>query len=810
MINEKLDVKFGFTDRIQVYLRIFNFAVFQLLSIRLVAICLEYVDERLFVYGLSCVLLFAILAWWKFDFVFICFICFVPFIGGIQTIGVMEHAPIQSFLFAILYNVWIIKKIVVIKKADLESNNVSMLVDTLISITIISMMLALSRYPIDFIFYRLRFASVSGQIDPFYFIEATYTFLQGLFFYRLFVNRFSNSNGKKIISTIVYSHAIIIILFALIQEFLHIPNLVNKIFIYSPLHNIHSFGSYLSTLFFIICGYCIIKKQKLKALKIIVCIISFCLIMLSGSNGALIAIILTGILFLSRMITRKYFIIICLATLGGIFLINVFSDLYVERRDSVHNRYARSLVYDNAKKAMKSRIALWERAFEIIKRYPVQGIGLSSFYRKSLEYHPEDNRQYKGWKENTHNYYLQIASELGLTGLLLFILICYFSIQESIKAEKKQKEDIPLIWGIICGVVAYLITLFIDHSLILSTQQFLFYFVISALYFYSRKNTDQMKAITVNCIVIICVFLISGMIAHAKSNDFRVSSYGFYPEQNFEALKQTEGLRNDTMKWTMKKSMLRFDKNIRNINFKMYISPHLFVLREKGQENIVANGDFQEGTQKWFVNRKNKIAFSSDGMNDNCMKAPTKKARQSRIWSDSFSLNAGRYYKVALWMRTEKSSRTKTRFSLSNGKKEIWVQNKNNDVYFNIGTRWQKLEFIFLCPENSGKWIFRIFSKDEIKDNAFFYDEITVTEMEQVTEEPIVVYLKINDRPSDKFEFTKSGIQDISYQIEENRNKGTELFIETSKTFNPYLLGMTGNIRMHRPQGVLIADISAL
>jgi len=59
------------------------------------------------------------------------------------------------------------------------------------------------------------------------------------------------------------------------------------------------------------------------------------------------------------------------------------------------------------------RLVVWEKAETLFKENPVFGIGLEGFVFETVGFR----------LHNTHNYYLQLAAEQGLVGLLLFVLI---------------------------------------------------------------------------------------------------------------------------------------------------------------------------------------------------------------------------------------------------------------------------------------------------------------------------------------------------------------------------------------------------
>ena len=80
-----------------------------------------------------------------------------------------------------------------------------------------------------------------------------------------------------------------------------------------------------------------------------------------------------------------------------------------------------------------------------------------------------------------HNYYLQLGADLGIPALLLFLGIIFYAYRAGLEILRQKDESGYVIKGLIFGLSAYLITMLTSHPLLLSNQQFLFWFVIAAI-----------------------------------------------------------------------------------------------------------------------------------------------------------------------------------------------------------------------------------------------------------------------------------------------------------------------------------------
>jgi putative inorganic carbon (HCO3(-)) transporter len=98
------------------------------------------------------------------------------------------------------------------------------------------------------------------------------------------------------------------------------------------------------------------------------------------------------------------------------------------------------------------RLVALERSIEVIKKYPLTGIG---YGKKTFSiYHPE-----VGEVLHAHNIFLNTAIETGIPGLLIFVLLLFIVLKDFIKglrhAEHPQKKII--LTGIFASCIGFLI-----------------------------------------------------------------------------------------------------------------------------------------------------------------------------------------------------------------------------------------------------------------------------------------------------------------------------------------------------------------
>lgn len=112
------------------------------------------------------------------------------------------------------------------------------------------------------------------------------------------------------------------------------------------------------------------------------------------------------------------------------------------------------------------RAAIWKYTIPMIKDHPLLGSGIGSFKYNSLRYQAKffdqgDNRVIYpyGVADKAHNEYLQLAAELGIIGLIIFIWLMFAYFYYGLKILKREKERYKqgVIIGLMGSVMAFLI-----------------------------------------------------------------------------------------------------------------------------------------------------------------------------------------------------------------------------------------------------------------------------------------------------------------------------------------------------------------
>ncbi|MBN1547835.1 MAG: O-antigen ligase family protein [Syntrophaceae bacterium] len=468
-----------------VFFRYGLFMAFFLLSLRFVAVYLYHLPWVLTVLGIFGVLMLGLISWVRLRWVLIAFLVGIPLVSGLQAAGFIIPAPLLSFSFAAIYIAWFLRRVLWTKESLEPLSVIGEMADILAALVIISLVMSFQPYPVDFVLRRIGALSILGQGDLFWSIDASYVLLQGLFFYRILEIEMNGQKFRETVVSILYGQAAIIVLFSSLHLFFHIPDTFHygTYGIFSPFGDAHSYGSYLVFLLFFFLS--LIRtgngRQKTMASILACCLVVF--IAFSGSRMTWITVALIGVPFLLYVLGKWGRIVLVSGIVVPLILINLFPGALQRSDNGYLTRLSTVLVFKgyitrDLDENLSGRLLWWSRARNILAEEPATGIGIGAFYRVSPLYNSQ--LSHSRTQENAHNYYVQLATELGIPALLLFMGVLIFTFKAGFRAlARSDSTGTGVVAGLLVGLGAYLFTLFTNHSLILSNQQFLFWSIIA-------------------------------------------------------------------------------------------------------------------------------------------------------------------------------------------------------------------------------------------------------------------------------------------------------------------------------------------
>ncbi len=203
----------------------------------------------------------------------------------------------------------------------------------------------------------------------------------------------------------------------------------------------------------------IIKNEELKrrvAIYLLSTLLIFFALILTRSIGAWLSLIIILMPFSYFMIKniqdkrlRKIFLV------GMAFLISlslIFLSFVIIKRSKDRN------LPNYFPLSVKQRTENWDSSVNIIKDFPVTGVGIGNFGIIYPKYKLPDANETK----YAHNNYLQLAAEAGLLGLLILLWIIFELYKISYKYLKQNRDYISL--GLLASASAFLIHSLIDFD----------------------------------------------------------------------------------------------------------------------------------------------------------------------------------------------------------------------------------------------------------------------------------------------------------------------------------------------------------
>ena len=425
-----------------------------------------------------------VITWRKLDWAISGFVAFLPLISGLQIHSFLREKPIFELMFACVFVAWFTRRIIISRIPITKVSPISDIVDLLAGVVIVSAAAVSSQYPPDLVLYTLSSVPLYSQIDPLWCLNAAFILLTGFFFYRLLELEFAADQLISIAIVIFILHALTIISFSFFQWIYKTPQLPYGQFgIYSPFDDNHSYGSYLLFLFFVFFSTYIQKTGKVRFAYTFLSFVLLFLILLSSSRASWIALAIVGFIYLIYKSKKWYGYAIMGGLVIGVVCINLFPQIvstsenfYIKRLGSfvlIHK-----LVEDEA---VIRRAVIWQRAINISKEFPMSGSGIGTFYKRSTYFQDPNDARFSDFKENTHNYYLQLGAELGIPAVFLFLVILYHIYGGAWELRQTNGSHLDFVNCAVLGMSGYLLTMITGHPLLLAKQQVLFWFIVAAL-----------------------------------------------------------------------------------------------------------------------------------------------------------------------------------------------------------------------------------------------------------------------------------------------------------------------------------------
>lgn len=142
------------------------------------------------------------------------------------------------------------------------------------------------------------------------------------------------------------------------------------------------------------------------------------------------------------------------------------------------NRTLTEVHFKNPLFSLNQRISYWKETIKIISDHPIIGVGTGNFSLKETR--------------AAHNSYLQIWAEMGILGLLSWLMIVFVFIKQGVKNLYSRSSYCCL--GILTAGLSFLCYNLIDFSFFISQVAFLFWLLLGLTVKYADNNECLRRA----------------------------------------------------------------------------------------------------------------------------------------------------------------------------------------------------------------------------------------------------------------------------------------------------------------------------
>jgi hypothetical protein len=405
------------------------------------------------------------------------FIFLFPLVNGLPYFfGIHEplpHAPAALVLFLFYFQGWLIHFVIFKKKLSLPPRLFRPIL-LLSALILISAVITIFRYANFFPFgadsiYELTInaqgVTAGGAIMSVVFSALNY--LTGFAFLAIILSSaYSAEFVRKSFSALTWS-ALLAMLFGLFQHFVNLnlgnnPTSITAGIINVTFKDALSFGAYLAMISPLLLAVAIISKGFLRLASSLAFLLSVYLAFFTGSKIGLFSLLLSLAVFLllrraailQRLRTFRRLPLASLAAAAFLLLVillmagGVFPGTQRAKTLTRFGDFRPNLEYRTTR--------LWPMGLAMLKDYPLTGIGVGTYIVEVSNYAHRHHIDIQ--PESSENYFIQVASELGVCGILLILWILV-EIIRLLRIRYREADQLTgqkvLLSGAISGLSAF-------------------------------------------------------------------------------------------------------------------------------------------------------------------------------------------------------------------------------------------------------------------------------------------------------------------------------------------------------------------
>ncbi|MGQ9673680.1 MAG: O-antigen ligase family protein [Candidatus Aminicenantales bacterium] len=406
----------------------------------------------------------------------------------------------------------------------------------------------------------------------------------GLFFVFWSVMRGRSAAGKVLF---VLSFAMTLsLIFAIVQKHTSI-NLGNTRFwvfkdqINSTFKDPNAFGAFLAAFFPIFLAMAFFLKGKHRFFSAGLLALTIYVFPWTGLRSGWLAILISLVVFSAIILTtarmrpkKKIAVASSLAVVFILFLTIVFSP---QARSILSRRMDWSLSILEGKITLSElfteKLRLWKVASLMLGDYPLSGVGVGAYIVELPNYSRLIEMESR-WTDSAENYFFQVGSELGMSGLFLILWIFYEILKKMRRSWKKMNTEggqgigwndsfIPI--GLGLGILAIVLN-FLFHSFIGSYEVSYLFWILVALLFgltelgeKKERKPDSKFKFRLAALSLGLAFGAAHLWNSSHSLSLRIRTERFAFKQDFGFYRQEKDERQFSFRWARKTAGMEMD-----------------------------------------------------------------------------------------------------------------------------------------------------------------------------------------------------------------------------------------------------------
>lgn len=511
----------------------------------------------------------------------LCFVFLLPLINNLPYFfgidGSIPHAPTALILFLALFLGWLLN-VLIHPVRPVPRHPILRPLILFSLIVVISGLITFLRFANFFPFLsdsihelivNVNGVRAGGALMSTVFNGLNY--LSGFAFFLVLLDAIKTRDHAKKVLFFLFLSTWISLIFAYIQRYVN-PELGNTQLwlhlnrINGTFKDPNSFGVYLSALIPLMIGVFLYSRWRAKICIFLLILLSVLIFPSIGSRSALLGLIGSASLFFLLSIKGSFKIPkLRPVYMIGFFLVVVlvFLSLFIFFDSSVLSiRIEKDLASltnkDYLPYLFTRRLDFWAVSVQMMKEYPLSGVGLGAYIIELPGYLKQKGLAYKH-TDSAENYFFHLGSELGLIGLLASFWLLYEIIkfiQKGMRGQTQGGKERFIYIGAVSGIFAIFINLTL-HSYIGSYEvKYFFWFLFSIVCIYANwqgsigKGKMNGKWLAPAAALVAVVF--GGVhfwnSAHSLSIIERTKTYGW--DQNFGIYSLEKDEKGEVFFWT--------------------------------------------------------------------------------------------------------------------------------------------------------------------------------------------------------------------------------------------------------------------